>query len=173
MPRRRYPSDLTDAQWAELGPLVPAPKPGGRPPKHGRREIVDAILYVLRNGNAWRALPHDYPPWQTVYGYFRAWRLDGTWERLNAALRARVRAKAGRDPEPSAAILDSQSVKTTEKGGPAATTRARRSTGASAPSSSTRAASSWAATSTRPTCRTAKAPSASWRRWRAASRGWR
>jgi len=151
MPRRRYPSDLTDAQWALLAPLVPLPKAGGRPAKHARREVVDAILYVLRNGNAWRALPHDYPPWQTVYGYFRAWRLDGTWERLNAALRARVRAKAGRDPEPSAAILDSQSVKTTEKGGPAATTRARRSPGASAPSSSTRAASSWAATSIRPT----------------------
>ena len=151
MPRRRYPSDLTDAQWAELAPLVPAPKPGGRPAKHGRREVVDAVLYVLRNGNAWRALPHDYPPWQTVYGYFRAWRRDGTWERIQDALRRRVRAKAGRDPEPSAAILDSQSVRTTEQGGPAATTRARRSTAASAPSSSTPGGSSWAATSTRPT----------------------
>jgi transposase len=149
--RRRYPSDLTDAQWAALGPLVPAAKPGGRPPKHERRELVDAILYVLRNGNAWRALPHDYPPWQTAYHYFRRWRLDGTWERIQAALRRRVRVAAGRDPEPSAAILDSQSVKTTEKGGPAATTPARRSTGASAPSSSTPAASSWPATSTRPT----------------------
>jgi putative transposase len=122
MPRRRYPSDLTDAEWAVLAPLVPAPKPGGRPPKHARREVVDAILYVLRGGIAWRALPHDYPPWQTAYDYFRRWRLDGTWERVNAALRARVRAEAGRRPTPSGAILDSQSARTTEKGGRAATT---------------------------------------------------
>ena len=136
--RRRYPSDTTDAQWAILGPHVPAPKPGGRPPQHERREIVDAILYVLRGGIAWRALPHDFPPWQTVYDYFRRWRLDGTWERVNAALRERARARAGRAPTPSAAILDSQSAKTTERGGRAATTRGRRSTAASASSSSTR-----------------------------------
>lgn len=139
MPRRRYPSDLTDARWALLAPLIPAPRPGGRPARHGRRDVVDAIRYVPRNGNAWRALPHDYPPWQTVYGSFRAWRLDGTWERANAALRRRARARAGRDPEPSAAVLDSQSAKTTERGGRAATTRARRSTDASATSSSTAA----------------------------------
>lgn len=151
MPRRRYPSDLTDAQWALLEPLVPPPKPGGRPAKHGRREVVDAVLYVLRNGNAWRALPHDYPPWQTVYGYFRAWRLDGTWERVNAALRRRVRAKAGRDPEPSAAVLDSQSVRTTEKGGPGATTGARRYPAASGTCSSIRTASCSRGASTRPT----------------------
>ena len=126
MPRRRYPSDLTDAQWAILEPLVPAPRPGGRPAHHPRREIIDALLYVLRGGIAWRALPHDYPPWQTVYDYFRRWRDDGTWERINDVLRERVRLRAGRHPQPSAAILDSQSAKTTEKGGRAALTAARR-----------------------------------------------
>ncbi len=78
---------------------------------------MNAILYVDRNGITWRALPHDFPPWRTVYHYFRAWRLDGTWERIHEALRDRVRAEAGRKPSPSAAMLDSQSVKTTAKGG--------------------------------------------------------
>lgn len=122
MSRRRYPSDLTDAQWAVLAPLVPMPKPGGRPAQHDRREIVEAILYVLRGGIAWRALPHDFPPWQTVYDYFRTWRDDGTWERCNTVLRERVRVRAGRAAQPSGAILDSQSAKTTEKGGFAAMT---------------------------------------------------
>ncbi len=126
MARRAYPTDLTDAQWAVLEPLVPPPRPGGRPPKHPRRELVDAMLYVLRSGEAWRRLPHDLPPWQTVYHYFRLWRRDGTWERVNAALRERTRLRAGREATPSAAILDSQSAKTTEKGGRAATTAARR-----------------------------------------------
>jgi transposase len=151
MPRRRYPSDTSDGEWAVLGPHVPAPKPGGRPATHDRRDIVDAILYVLRGGIAWRALPHDYPPWQTVYDYFRRWRLDGTWQRITGALRAQARVRAGREPEPSAAILDSQSAKTTEKGGRAATTRAKRWAGASATSWSTPAASSSPASSTPPT----------------------
>lgn len=141
MPRAAYPSDLTDAEWAVLEPLVPPPKPGGRPPKHDRREIVDAILYVLRTGCQWRHLPHDLPPWGTVWWWFRRWRRDGTWETINATLRERVRVRRGRASTPSAAILDSQSAKTTEKGGHAAMTRARRSGAASATSSSTPRAS--------------------------------
>jgi putative transposase len=120
MPRRRYPSDLTDAQWARLEPRLPSVRPGGRPRAHPLREIIDALRYVLRGGIAWRALPHDSPPWQTVYHYFRAWGRDGTWERLNDELRELVRERAGRNRQPSAGILDSQSAKTTEKGGSAA-----------------------------------------------------
>lgn len=113
-----YPTDLTDEQWQALAHLVPQPKPGGRPAKYSRREIVNAILYVTRNGNVWRALPHDLPPYRIVFFYFRAWQKDGTWERLHERLRKRVRQQAGKTPKPTAAILDSQSVKTTEQGGP-------------------------------------------------------
>ena len=124
--RRNYPTDLTDQEWAILEALVPPVKAGGRPAKHTRREIVNAILYVLRTDCQWRHLPHDLPAWGTVYTYFRRWRLDGTWQHIQEALHKQLRIALGRHPEASAAILDSQSVKTTEKGGHAGTTRARK-----------------------------------------------
>lgn len=106
----RYPTDLTDEQWALIEPKV-GPKPGGRPAKHPRREVVNAILYVNRAGCAWRLLPKDFPPWQTVYGHFRAWNNDGTTDAIHNALRDKVRDGDDRDPMASAGIVDSQSVK--------------------------------------------------------------
>jgi transposase len=109
--RRGYPSDLTDAQWALIEPLLPEPNTDGRPEKHPRREVVNAILYMVRSGCPWRYLPADLPPWQTVYWYFTRWEDAGVTEKLLATLRIKARVQAGRAPEPSAGIIDSQSVK--------------------------------------------------------------
>lgn len=135
MTRKSYPSDLRDREWQLLEPLLPPPKPGGRPIKYSRREVVNAIRYVLRTGCAWRMLPHDLPPWRTTFHYFRTWRRDGTWERVHSALRDQVRVSQGRDASPSAAIIDSQSVKTTERGGLVAMTLVRESVEGSGTSS--------------------------------------
>ena len=131
LPRKAYSTDLTDAQWQLIEPLVPAAKAGGRPARYERREIVNALFYVTKNGCTWRNLPHDLPPWSLVHYYFWHWKRDGTWQTLHDQLRQQTRAKLGRDPQPTAAVLDSQTVKTTEKGGHAAMTATKRSSGAS------------------------------------------
>jgi putative transposase len=118
MNRKAYDTDLTDAEWIILSPLFPAPKPTGRPRKWLLREILDGIFYVIRGGNAWRLMPHDLPPWPTVYHYHRVWRLWGLWEQVHTVLREHVRISAGRAATPCAAIIDSQSARTTEAGGP-------------------------------------------------------
>src|SRR5919202_4869317 len=105
MQRRSYPTDLTDAEWRLLRPFFPSTKPRGRPRKRPLREVLDAIFYVVKGGCAWRMLPHDFPPWGTVYYWFRRWRLDGLWQRVLVVLRRTTRRQEGRDPEASAAIV--------------------------------------------------------------------
>jgi putative transposase len=136
--RNPYPTDVTDHEWECLQHLVPTAKPGGCPEKYPKREILNGIFYVLRSGCAWRLLPHDLPPWQSVYHYFWLWRQDGTWQHIHDMLRGDVRVAAGRHRQPSAGSIDSQSVKTTEKGGSTATMRTNMSTAANAISSSIR-----------------------------------
>lgn len=130
--RKAYPSDLTDKQWKLIEPLIPPPKKGGRPRSVNMREIINAILYLLRSGCAWRMLPNDFPPWGTVHYYYRVFRITEIWKKIHEQLHEDLREKAGREKTPSAAIIDSQSVKTTEKGGCAVMTRVRKSTDANA-----------------------------------------
>lgn len=115
--RKPYPTDLTDAQWLIIEPLIPPAKRGGRHRSTCPREILNAIFYILRAGCSWRLLPHDFPPWQTVYGYFRAWQKANVWEMMNDTLREMVRLEAGREAQPSMALIDSQSVKTSSVAG--------------------------------------------------------
>ena len=117
MTRKSYPTDLSDVQLENIAHLIPAPKSGGRPRSYSNRELLNAMFYHVRAGCSWRCLPHDYPPWESVYAYFRKWQADGTWQGVHDALRDQLRGDEGRAVTPTAAIIDSQSVKTTSRGG--------------------------------------------------------
>lgn len=111
-----YPTDLNDTQWSKIRPYLPTEASTGRPREHGWRTILNSIFYILQSGCAWRMLPSEMPPWKTIYHYFRLWRKDGTWERINRLLREKVRLKFGKKRQASASIMDSQSAKTSEGG---------------------------------------------------------
>jgi putative transposase len=115
--KRRYSTDLTDAEWSCIEPHIRSPGKRGRPQIYSLRYVLDAVFYILRSGCPWRLLPREFPPWRIVYYWFRKWRIDGTFEQLNAALRERLRTRLGRDAQPSAGIVDSQSARTTGVGG--------------------------------------------------------
>jgi putative transposase len=148
--RLAYPTDLTEEEWQILKPLLPPEKSGGRPRKYPMREVLNGIQYILRGGCAWRLMPHDLPHWQTAYQTFRAWRHDGTWLRIHAQLRDEVPTGMGRHPQPSAAIIDAQTVKTTEKGGSMAMMGRKNSMAANAISSLRRRVSCCVSSSTLP-----------------------
>lgn len=116
--RKPYPTDLSDAQWSILEPFIPSAKAGGRPETYPKREILTGIFYVVRGGIAWRMLPHEFPPHGIGYHYVRQWRLDGTRSHVNDVLRGDLRVLEGRNRQPSAARIDSQTVKMTDQGGP-------------------------------------------------------
>jgi putative transposase len=149
--RLPYTTDLTEEAWQILAPLLPPEKSGGRPRKYPIREVINGIQYVLRGGCAWRLMPHDLPHGQTAYQTCRAWRQDGPWRCLHDHLRAAVRVRMGRHPQPSGAIIDAQTVKPTDKGGPTAMMAPRNSTAASAISLLIRRVSCCASSCTPPT----------------------
>mgnify|MGYP001578786908 CR=1 FL=1 len=124
--RKGYPSDLTDKQWKVIESLIPAAKRGGRPRTTDMREMLNAVIYVVKSGCDWRMLPHDFPDWHIVYHYFTQWKKDGTWKDIHDTLRGKVRKKVGKKEQPTAGISDSQSVKTAEKGGFVAMTLVKR-----------------------------------------------
>jgi transposase len=133
MERKPYPSDLSDAEWEMLAPLLPTERQTGSPRRVEIREVLNAVMYVADNGIKWRALPHDFPAWQTVYGYFRRWTQSGVWEEVTGVLNRAVRVQAGREVEPSLGLLDSQSVAMAQKGALSRESMAtRRSKGVSA-----------------------------------------
>ncbi len=124
--RKAYPSDLTYRQWEHIESLIPTAKRGGRPRTTDMREMLNAMIYVVKSGCDWRMLPHDFPDWHIVYHYFTRWKKDGTWKNIHDTLRGKVRKKAGKKEQPTAGIIDSQSVKTAEKGGFVAMTLVKR-----------------------------------------------